>query len=147
MKRLHINISVQDIPQSITFYSTLLGAKPTVVKPDYAKWMLDDPHVNFAITTHGERQGLDHLGIQVDDRGELADLTQRLQAAGNTLRDVGETSCCYARSDKAWVTDPQGIAWESFFTLGAETTYAGADKNTPAAEKKTCCKPGASACC
>ena len=123
MKRLHVNLAVKDLDQSVRFYSTLFAAEPTVLKPDYAKWMLDDPRVNFAISTRGAAQGLDHLGIQVDSREELAELADRLESAGTTIQAKGEAHCCYARSDKAWVRDPEGLAWESFFTFGSETLY------------------------
>ena len=123
MKRLHVNLAVKDLDQSVRFYSTLFAAEPTVLKPDYAKWMLDDPRVNFAISTRGAAQGLDHLGIQVDSREELAELADRLESAGTTIHGKGEAHCCYARSDKAWVRDPEGLAWESFFTFGSETLY------------------------
>jgi len=123
MKRLHVNLAVKDLEQSVRFYSTLFAAEPTVLKPDYAKWMLEDPRVNFAISTRGAAQGLDHLGIQVDSREELAQLADRLESAGTTVHDKGEAHCCYARSDKAWVRDPEGLAWESFFTFGSETLY------------------------
>ena len=123
MKRLHVNLAVKDLGQSVRFYSTLFAAEPTVLKPDYAKWMLEDPRVNFAISTRGAVHGVDHLGIQVDSREELAELAGRLETAGTTVHDKGEAHCCYARSDKAWVRDPEGLAWESFYTFGSETLY------------------------
>ena len=144
MKRLHVNLAVKDLDQSVRFYSTLFAAEPTVLQPDYAKWMLEDPRVNFAISTRGAAQGLDHLGIQVDSREELAQLADRLESAGTTVHDKGEAHCCYARSDKAWVRDPEGLAWESFFTFGSDTVYgedsvASRPKPAPAASRTDCC--------
>ena len=156
MKRLHLHVSVPDLGQSIRFYETLLGAPPTVVKHDYAKWMLDDPRVNLAISQRGEATGVDHVGIQTDTAEELAVLSARLKAAGETTFDEAATTCCYARSDKSWVSDPAGVRWETFFTFGEATTYgqdasvaamAAPDATQPAA----CCgaapKPAAPACC
>ena len=111
MKRLHVHVSVEDIPHSIGFYSALFAAKPSVVKPDYAKWMLDDPRVNFAISTRGKQAGLDHLGIQAESAGELSDVYARLRQAGGSVLEQGETTCCYAKSEKSWIDDPAGIAW------------------------------------
>ena len=138
MKRFHVHVAVEDLDQSIRFYSTLFGAEPAVVKPDYAKWMLDDPRVNFAISRRGEQRGVDHLGLQVDDRGELREISNRLDSAGREVYDRGEAHCCYARSDKAWVRDPQGVSWETFFTFGQETVYG---------EGMVEQADGASACC
>jgi len=129
MKRFHVHVSVQDLQESIRFYSTLFAAEPSVVKPDYAKWMLEDPRVNFAISQRGTAAGIDHLGFQVEHREELAPIAERLDAAGREVFDRGEAHCCYAHSDKAWVADPQGIKWETFFTFGAETAY-GEDSST-----------------
>lgn len=117
MKRFHVHAHVEDLQASIAFYSGLFAAAPTRVESDYAKWMLEDPRVNFAISTRGGKPGVDHLGFQTDDAAELAELKGRAQAADMALLDEGETSCCYARSDKHWVVDPQGIAWEHFHTL------------------------------
>ena len=119
MKRFHVHAHVQDLPASIAFYSKMFAAEPTRVESDYAKWMLDDPRLNFAISTRGSQLGVDHLGIQTDTEEELVALKAQAEAADMTLLDVGETTCCYARSDKYWVTDPQGIAWEQFHTLGS----------------------------
>ncbi len=141
MKRLHVHVAVGDLAQSVGFYSTLFGAEPSVLKDDYAKWMLDDPRVNFAISTHAATPGLDHLGIQVEHGLELAEIGGRLKDAGaNTLDEVGAT-CCYARSDKSWVADPSGIRWETFRTFGEATVY-GEDPSIDAA-----LGPAASACC
>ena len=117
MKRFHVHAHVEDLQASIAFYSSLFAAAPARVETGYAKWMLEDPRVNFAISTRGGKPGVDHLGFQTDDAAELAELRGRAQAADMTLLDEGETTCCYARSEKHWVTDPQGIAWEHFHTL------------------------------
>jgi len=118
MKRFHVHLHVQDLDKNIAFYSTLFNAQPARHEADYAKWMLQDPPVNFAISTRGDATGVDHLGIQVDNSDELADLKAHARQADMALLDEGATSCCYARSEKHWVTDPQGIAWEQFHTLG-----------------------------
>lgn len=123
MKRLHVHVAVEDLDRSIGFYSTLFATEPTVVKPDYARWMLDDPRVNFSISARGRRTGVDHLGIQAEDREELAEIHGRLQQARAPMLEVGETTCCYARSEKSWVLDPEGVAWEAFFTHGEATVY------------------------
>jgi catechol 2,3-dioxygenase-like lactoylglutathione lyase family enzyme len=118
MKRFHLHLHVADLAQSIAFYSRLFAAEPTRVEADYAKWMLDDPRLNFAISTRGATPGINHLGLQTDNADELAELKARAEAADMALLDEGNTTCCYARSEKHWVTDPQGIAWEHFHTLG-----------------------------
>ncbi len=123
MKRLHVHVSVEDIGQSVRFYSTLFAAEPAVVKPDYAKWMLDDPRVNFAISTRGGKVGLDHFGIQVEAPDELREVYTRLQDADRPVLEEGATTCCYARSEKAWIADPQGLPWEVFLTTGESTVY------------------------
>jgi hypothetical protein len=116
-------MSVEDIAQSVKFYSILFSADPAVVKPDYAKWMLDDPRVNFAISTHGAKPGLDHLGIQVETTDELQEVYGRLQKADRPVLEEGATTCCYAKSEKSWIADPQGISWETFLTSGESTVY------------------------
>jgi catechol 2,3-dioxygenase-like lactoylglutathione lyase family enzyme len=116
-------MSVDDLAQSIRFYSALFAAEPTVEKPDYAKWMLDDPRVNFAISMRGGATGLDHLGIQVETPDELQDVYGRLQQADRPVLEEGATTCCYAKSEKAWITDPQGVSWETFLTSGESTVY------------------------
>lgn len=154
MKRLHLHVSVPDLDRSIQFYATLFGAEPSVVKDDYAKWMLDDPRVNFAISTRDRAPGLDHVGIQVDTRGELSELAGRLKAAGAETFDEQATTCCYAQSDKSWVSDPAGLRWETFFTFGEATSY-GEDKAALAMEgagqAAACCGSAspapAKACC
>src|ERR1700716_2092116 len=123
MKRLHVHVSVEDIQQSIGFYSALFAAQPSVVKTDYAKWMLEDPRVNFAISTRGRQPGLDHLGIQVENAEELQQVYARLHQAGGDIIEQGQTACCYAKSEKSWMDDPAGIAWETFLTTGERTTY------------------------
>ena len=123
MKRLHVSITVEDLEASVRFYSTLFGQAPSVRKADYAKWMLDDPCVNFAIDLNGERPGIDHLGIQVSEDRELQAIAGRLEAARIESATQDDASCCYARGDKRWVEDPQGIAWETFHTTGASTVY------------------------
>lgn len=149
MKRLHVHVAVEDLGKSIDFYSTLFGAEPMVRKGDYAKWMLDDPKVNFAISERGHTAGLDHLGIQVESADELAELAGRLKAAGEITRDQTAAVCCYAQSDKAWVSDPSGISWETFFTFGEATSYG--EDEPPEAAKQSCCVPAtaatAKACC
>jgi len=125
MKRFHVHISVPDISAGIHFYSTLFGSQPAVVKDDYAKWMLDDPRVNFAISNRGREPGLDHLGFQVNSTEELDEVTKRLQAADEVILKQEAATCCYAKSEKTWSTDPVGIAWETFLTLGESTTYNG----------------------
>ena len=124
MKRLHVHVGVADLDQSIRFYSTLFGAEPTVTKPDYAKWMLDDPRVNFAISAgRHESRGIEHLGIQAESVEELGEVYGRLKAADRPVLEEGRTTCCYAKSEKSWIADPDGIAWEAFFTDGEATAY------------------------
>jgi predicted enzyme related to lactoylglutathione lyase len=131
MKRLHVHVAVEDLAHSIGFYSALFAAQPTVTKPDYAKWMLDDPRVNFAISTRGRQPGLDHLGIQVEDADELNEVYARLRKAGGNIIEQGQTACCYAKSEKSWIDDPAGIAWETFLTTGESITYGdGTGENT-----------------
>jgi catechol 2,3-dioxygenase-like lactoylglutathione lyase family enzyme len=117
MKRFHVHVAVDDLDANIKFYSTLFGAPPSVVKPDYAKWMLDDPRINFAISNCGNASGIDHLGVQVDSDDELRELRERVRAAEIAAVDQSDAACCYARSDRYWTTDPQGVAWETFHTL------------------------------
>jgi len=150
MKRLHVHVSVNDLAESVRFYSTLFAATPAVTKPDYAKWMLDDPRVNFAISTRSGGSGLDHFGIQVETQDELADVYSRLQEADRPVLEEGATTCCYAKSEKFWIADPQGLSWETFLTSGESTVYGdsadlGAIRTTAAA----CCTPETpqGACC
>ena len=123
MNRFHVHLNVADLAAGIRFYNKLFGAEPSVLKHDYAKWMLEDPRINFAISSTGRVPGIDHLGLQVDSSEELAALGQRLQVAGGTVVSEEATVCCYARSDKAWTEDPQGTRWETFHTIGDATTY------------------------
>jgi predicted enzyme related to lactoylglutathione lyase len=156
MKRMHVHVAVEDLSRSIGFYSALFDAKPAVVKTDYAKWMLDDPRVNFAISTRGQGPGLDHLGIQVEDKTELHEVYARLRKAGGTVIEQGETTCCYAKSEKSWIDDPAGIAWETFHTSGENTDYGDGTGENEArvVHAKACCAPqvaptpaASSACC
>jgi catechol 2,3-dioxygenase-like lactoylglutathione lyase family enzyme len=138
MKRLHLHVGVDDLAASVRFYETLFDAAPTVLRGDYAKWMLDDPRVNFAISARARATGIDHVGIQTDSAEELGALAMRLKAAGNETFDQAATTCCYAQSDKSWVRDPSGLRWETFYTFGDATSY-GEDERLP--------EPGAAACC
>ena len=159
MKRLHVHVSVEDLDQSIRFYSALFGTEPSVAKPDYAKWMLDDPRVNFAISARGGQAGVDHLGIQVDTHDELREVYGRLQQAERPLLEENATTCCYAKSEKAWISDPQGLLWESFLTTGESTIFGDDARLTVfrtsarAVESSPCCcgsKPSPAieaACC
>ena len=140
MKRFHVHVAVADLEQSVQFYSTFFNTEPSVKKEDYAKWMLDDPRINFAISTRGREPGLDHLGIQVEDANDLKEMSVRLKAAQQPVLEQEQTTCCYAQGDKAWVHDPQGIAWETFHTTGAATTY-GEDQPIARAAKSACCAP------
>ena len=141
MKRMHVHVSVPDIPHAIRFYSALFESQPTVVKPDYAKWMLDDPRVNFAISTRGREPGLDHLGIQVESQNELYEVYGRLRQAGGNIVEQGQTACCYAKSEKSWIDDPAGISWETFHTTGESTDYGdgSGERVARVAHEKSCC--------
>jgi catechol 2,3-dioxygenase-like lactoylglutathione lyase family enzyme len=139
MKRLHVHVAVHDLQQSIRFYSALFAAEPAVKKDDYAKWMLDDPRVNFAISTRAAKAGLDHLGIQAENGDELEDLGSRLAQADVAVTAQKGASCCYAKSDKYWTIDPQGIAWESFHTLDSAPMYGQDVRGRPAEAKAACC--------
>ena len=146
MKRLHVHVSVKDLDASVRFYSQLFARGPTVHKSDYAKWMLEDPRVNFAISQRDGRPGVQHLGIQVENRTELAEVYERLRRAERPVIEEGETTCCYAHSEKSWIDDPQGVQWETFLTTGESTVY-GTDEIRPKAEKHaeaSCCAPS---CC
>lgn len=147
MKRFHVHVNVGDLEQSIRFYSTLFGSAPSVRKADYAKWMLDDPRLNFAISQRGRAPGLDHLGVQAEDADELAQIGARLAAADAVSLVENGTTCCYARSDKLWAEDPQGLRWESFLTLGEATSYAGAETAGAASPDGASAAPAAAAPC
>ncbi len=148
MKRLHVHVGVNDLEQSIRFYSTLFGSTPETVKTDYAKWMLDDPRMNFAISAgHHANKGIEHLGIQVENEAELAEVYGRLAEADRPVLDEGATSCCYANSTKSWITDPQGVIWETFHTTGEATTYGAetpiSELRSAGAAASSCCTPAA----
>jgi catechol 2,3-dioxygenase-like lactoylglutathione lyase family enzyme len=143
MKRLHVHVSVADLDESVRFYSTLFAAEPSVRKDDYAKWMLDDPRVNFAISRRDKVTGIRHLGIQVDTPAELSDVFGRLEHAQRPVLNEGKTTCCYAKSEKSWIEDPQGVQWETFLTVGESTVYGvEAGEDTLA---KPCCGPSKAA--
>jgi hypothetical protein len=144
VKRFHVHVAVRDLEQSIRFYSSLFGAAPSVTKDDYAKWMLDDPRVNFAISTRGAKAGLDHLGLQAETDAELEEIGVRLAQADVSVMPQKGAACCYAKSDKYWTIDPQGIAWESFHTLDSVPVY-GSDTAIRMTERKAACCPPASA--
>lgn len=147
MKRFHIHVAVTDLTASIRFYSSLFGTEPTVVKSDYAKWMLDDPRVNFAISQRGASPGLDHLGVQVENEAELTEMHDRLEGAALPVDTEMNATCCYAKSNKYWTVDPQGIAWESYHTLNDIPVF-GESRNVPnsapASEVAACCAPSSS---
>ena len=151
MKRMHLHVSVPDLARSIEFYAVLFGAPPSIVKTDYAKWMLEDPRVNFAISERGGAAGIDHVGIQAETAVELAELAGRLKAAGETTFDEEGAHCCYAQSDKSWVHDPAGVRWETFFTFGEAVTYGEDHAPAAAAAPASCCgaaaQASAAACC
>jgi len=144
MKRFHVHVAVDDLDGSKAFYTKLFGAEPAVVRHDYAKWMVDDPRVNFAISTRGGRTGIEHLGLQADSAEELAEIRGRLVEAGAEVADEPGANCCYAHSDKHWAVDPQGLAWEAFHTLGEARIYG--DDHGPARTPARACDP-ASGCC
>ena len=143
MKRLHVHVGVNDLKQSIGFYSTLFGAQPTVVKHDYAKWMLDDPRVNFAISSGNHAaKGIEHLGIQAESADELAEVYGRLKSADRPVLEEGATTCCYAKSEKSWISDPDGVVWEAFYTNGEATVYGESPELTALSAN-----PADTACC
>jgi len=134
MKRMHVMLRVKDLDEATRFYSSLFDTEPTKRKPDYAKWMLDDPRVNFSIAEKDEKLGIEHLGIQAETPDELTELRERIDRAGGTVNNEGETTCCYANSDKTWVVDQQGVSWEAFYTSEEAETYRGD-------EETGCCTP------
>jgi catechol 2,3-dioxygenase-like lactoylglutathione lyase family enzyme len=147
MKRIHVHVSVKDLDTSIRFYSQLFASEPAVRKDDYAKWLLEDPRVNFAISQRDGKPGVQHLGIQVEDRSELAEVYARLHRADGPRIEEGETTCCYAHSEKSWIDDPQGVQWETFLTTGESTVYGTDEIRSVHAQRqseKTCCAPS---CC
>ena len=150
MKRFHVHVNVSNLAQSIAFYAHMFGAMPTIVKADYAKWMLEDPRINFAISERAHGVGIDHLGLQAEDSAELEEIGSRLRGADAVRLAEKNTTCCYAHSDKYWAEDPQGIRWESFYTHGDATTYSASAELAPcctpaqaAPAKASCCGPGA----
>jgi len=146
MKRMHVHVAVEDLAQSVRFYATLFAAEPTVLKPDYAKWMLEDPRVNFAISARGANAGIEHLGIQVENETELAEVYDRLRRAERPVVEEKATTCCYAHSDKQWIADPQGVAWETFLTTGEATVYGSGGAAARRGESAACgCGPKAAA--
>lgn len=155
MKRMHVHVSVEDISKAVPFYSALFSAQPSVVKDDYTKWMLDDPRMNFAISTRGQKPGLDDLCIQVENQSELQDVYSRLREAAAAVIAQGATTCCYAESEKSWIDDPAGISWETFLTTGETTKYGDSiDSRARIAHQKAYCAPEpatppktTSACC
>jgi catechol 2,3-dioxygenase-like lactoylglutathione lyase family enzyme len=144
MKRFHVHMGVENLDRSVAFYSGLFGAEPSVIKPDYAKWMLDDPRVNFAISTReGVARGIEHLGVQVENSDELAEVYGRLKAANGPVMEEGATTCCYAKSEKSWIADPDGIMWEAFLTIGEATVYG----DNPELQKLVSDNAAAGSCC
>ncbi len=147
MKRFHIHVGVKNLEQSIQFYSILFGQKPSKLKDDYAKWMLKDPKLNFAISTRTQTEGVDHVGIEVETPSELSEISERLKNADLGIYDEGETTCCYAKSNKAWVEDPSGLAWEPYQTMGEAEVFG--SKQAPVSEDAQCCVPddAEASCC
>jgi catechol 2,3-dioxygenase-like lactoylglutathione lyase family enzyme len=146
MKRFHIHVGVEKLDESVRFYSALFGAAPVKTKTDYAKWLLEDPRVNFAISTRAKKNGIDHLGIQVEEERELTALRERLKAADMAIIEEGETVCCYAWSDKSWIQDPAGIPWEAYRTMEDAQLFSG----QPDQAEQACCTPetmGRPDCC
>jgi len=139
MKRFHVHVAVNDFAASIRFYSGVFGVPPTVQKPDYAKWMMEEPRINFAISQRGAKAGVDHLGFQVDSDEELRALRSQVAAAQIAAVDQPGAECCYARSDKYWITDPQGVAWETYHTLGEAEIFGADSRHAPGTE--ACCTP------
>ena len=144
MKRFHVHVGVEDLDRSIAFYSGLFGSEPSVVKTDFAKWMLDDPRINFAISSdHHAKKGIEHLGIQVEDQSELTEVYARLKAANGPVIEEGAPTCCYARSEKSWIADPDGVMWEAFLTHGDATVYS----DSPPLEQLASASAAEGACC
>lgn len=137
MKRFHVNLRVEKLEASIAFYTALFGEAPSVRKPDYAKWLLNEPALNFSISQHADQHGVEHLGLQVENEEDMAVMRVRAEAAKGKLSDEGHTVCCYAKSDKTWVEDPQGVAWELFRTYGQSDTY----RDQAVENTATCCTP------
>lgn len=141
MKRLHVHVAVENLEESVRFYTTMFGSEPVKLKPDYAKWLLDDPRVNFAISARGRRPGVDHMGIQVEEDAELAEVRERLKKADMKTFDEGETTCCYSKADKTWVMDPAGVAWETYKKM-ADAEIFGKDQAVSTGKQgQACCAP------
>lgn len=134
MKRFHVHVRVKNLQESIEFYSALFSVQPTVVKADYAKWMLEDPRINYAISTGHSENGIEHLGLQLESEEELHEVFANMQKAKGTVREEGECTCCYSKSQKSWITDPQGVDWEAFYTHGTATVYGEGINARPAPE-------------
>lgn len=149
MKRFHVHVSVKNLQEGLRFYSAMFGQQPTVIKDDYAKWMLDDPRVNFAISNRSAKTGVDHLGIQVENEEELTGVEADLHRASDAVLAQPETACCYAQSNKYWVQDPAGIAWEAFHTLGSVPVFGVDQSSSDTSAKAACCAPvlGKASCC
>ncbi len=149
MKRFHIHVGVKDINKSVQFYSTLFGQQPSKLKEDYAKWMLEDPRINFAISTRTNDVGVNHLGMQVDSVAELSEITERLKNADLGVYDEGETTCCYATSNKAWVSDPAGVPWEAYQSMADADVFSNKDVSKTDDSESDCCAPddSKSSCC
>ncbi len=141
MKRVHVHVAVDDLQESINFYSVLFDVEPTVLKSDYARWMLDNPRLNFAISERAGTVGIEHLGIEVESQAELQEIYTRLQRTARPVLEEGATTCCYARSEKSWISDPQGISWETFLTSGESSTYGHDPDLSPIESGGACCGP------
>jgi predicted lactoylglutathione lyase len=145
MKRMHIHVGVDNLDASIKFYSTLFEAEPTVTKTDYAKWMLDDPRVNFAISSENHAsKGIEHLGIQAENHEELQQVFTRLRRADAPVLEEGQTTCCYAQSEKSWIADPDGVVWEAFYTDGESVVYGDSPELSAVSQnaaETSCCAP------
>lgn len=134
MKTFHVHVRVKDLKESIEFYTALFNTQPSLIKPDYAKWMLEDPRINYAISTGHSETGIEHLGLQTDSEAELKEIYAGMQQAKGAVREEGECTCCYSKSQKSWITDPQGVDWEAFYTHGSSTVYGEGDNARPAPE-------------
>ena len=147
MKRLHVHVKVTDLKRAVDFYNSVFAMKPTMIKDDYAKWMVDDPRVNFAISTNADSPGVDHLGIQVEDQQELKDVYARLGSAGRPVLEEGHTTCCYAEQEKSWITDPDELPWETFQTFGDSAVYGSNDARSNLKKNEKAQKNIKSVCC
>ncbi len=134
MKRFHVHVRVKNLKESIEFYNALFNTQPAIQKPDYAKWMLEDPRINYAISTGHSENGIEHLGLEAESEDELRNIYQNMEKAKGTIREEGECTCCYLKSQKSWITDPQGVDWEAFYTHGSATVYGEGINSRPAPE-------------